>query len=83
MWKEEDDKLKRTFVFEDFKIAFAFMTKVAAVANELDHHPWWSNAYNKVIFELNTHDSGDKVTEKDRELADQIDMIFSDMTVPN
>ena len=83
MWKEEDDKLKRTFVFKDFKIAFAFMTKVAAVANELDHHPWWSNAYNKVSFELNTHDAGDKVTEKDRELADQIDMIFSDMTVPN
>jgi len=83
MWKEEDDKLKRTFVFEDFKIAFAFMTKVAAVANELDHHPWWSNTYNKVSFELNTHDAGDKVTEKDRELADQIDMIFSDMTVPN
>jgi len=83
MWKEEDDKLKRTFVFEDFKIAFAFMTKVAAVANELDHHPWWSNTYNKVSFELNTHNAGDKVTEKDRELADQIDMIFSDMTVPN
>ena len=83
MWKEEDDKLKRTFVFENFKIAFAFMTKVAAVANELDHHPWWSNTYNKVSFELNTHDAGDKVTEKDRELADQIDMIFSDMTVPN
>jgi len=83
MWKEEDDKLKRTFVFENFKIAFAFMTKVAAVANELDHHPWWSNAYNKVSFELNTHDAGNKVTEKDRELADQIDMIFSDMTVLN
>jgi 4a-hydroxytetrahydrobiopterin dehydratase len=79
MWKEEDDKLKRTFVFEDFKIAFAFMTKVAAVANELDHHPWWSNAYNKVSFELCTHDAGDKVTEKDRELADQIDAIFTDM----
>jgi 4a-hydroxytetrahydrobiopterin dehydratase len=80
MWKEEDDKLKRTFVFKDFEIAFAFMTKVAAVANTLDHHPWWSNAYNKVNFELSTHDAGNKVTDKDRNLADQIDMIFTDMT---
>ncbi|MCF0057360.1 4a-hydroxytetrahydrobiopterin dehydratase [Dyadobacter sp. CY356] len=76
MWKEEDDKLKRTFIFKDFKSAFAFMTKVAALADEMDHHPWWSNAYNKVNIELNTHDAGDKVTEKDQILAERIDMIF-------
>lgn len=79
MWKEEDDKLKRTFVFKDFNAAFAFMTKVAAVADRLDHHPWWSNAYNKVEFELSTHDAGDKVTEKDKQLAESIDMIYEDM----
>ncbi|GLU51877.1 4a-hydroxytetrahydrobiopterin dehydratase [Dyadobacter frigoris] len=77
MWKEEDDKLKRTFVFKDFKSAFAFMTKVAAVADEMDHHPWWSNAYNKVNIELSTHDAGDKVTEKDKILANRIDMILA------
>jgi 4a-hydroxytetrahydrobiopterin dehydratase len=76
MWKEEDDKLKRTFIFKDFKSAIAFMTKVAAVADEMDHHPWWSNAYNKVNIELSTHDAGDKVTEKDKTLADRIDSIF-------
>ncbi len=76
MWKEEDNKLKRTFIFKDFKSAFAFMTKVAEVADEMDHHPWWSNTYNKVNIELNTHDAGDKVTEKDKILADRIDMIF-------
>lgn len=76
MWKEEGDKLKRTFVFEDFKAAFAFMTKVAAVADQMDHHPWWANAYNKVEIELSTHDAGDKVTEKDKELARQIDLLF-------
>lgn len=79
MWKEEDDKLKRTFVFKDFNAAFAFMTKVAAVADRLDHHPWWSNAYNKVEFELSTHDAGDKVTEKDKHLAESIDAIYADM----
>ncbi len=79
MWKEEDDKLKRTFVFKDFNAAFAFMTKIAAVADRLDHHPWWSNAYNKVEFELSTHDAGDKVTEKDKHLAESIDAIYADM----
>ncbi|MCF2443055.1 4a-hydroxytetrahydrobiopterin dehydratase [Dyadobacter sp. CY345] len=79
MWKEEDDKLKRTFVFKDFNAAFAFMTKVAGVADRLDHHPWWSNAYNKVEFELSTHDAGDKVTDKDKHLAESIDAIYADM----
>ena len=79
MWKEEDDKLKRTFVFKDFNAAFAFMTKVASVADRVDHHPWWSNAYNKVEFELSTHDAGDKVTDKDKQLAESIDMIYEDM----
>jgi len=76
MWKEEDNKLKRSFTFGDFKEAFAFMTKISAVVNELDHHPFWTNTYNKVTIELNTHDAGDIVTDKDRELANEIDQIF-------
>lgn len=78
MWKEEDNKLKRTFTFDDFTAAFSFMSKVAKIVDKMDHHPWWSNIYNKVSFELNTHDAGDKVTEKDRKLAAAIDQIFEE-----
>jgi len=78
MWREEDNKLKRSFTFGDFKDAFAFMTKVAKTVDEMDHHPFWTNMYNKVSFELNTHDAGDKVTDKDRKLAAAIDQIFEE-----
>ena len=76
MWEEKADKLVRSFEFENFMDAFAFMTKVAMLAEKADHHPWWSNVYNKVHIELNTHDAGDVVTEKDRNLADQIDSLI-------
>lgn len=76
MWKEDDNKLKKSFTFKDFKEAFAFMTEVAETVDETDHHPFWTNSYNKVTFELNTHDAGDIVTEKDRKLAAAIDEIF-------
>ncbi len=73
MWKEEDDKLKKTFRFKNFVEAFAFMTKVAIEAERMNHHPWWANVYDRVDIELNTHDAGDVVTEKDRKLAAIID----------
>lgn len=76
MWTEENHKLKKNFTFRDFKEAFAFMTKVATVADEMDHHPTWCNTYNKVSIELTTHDAGNIVTEKDRNLAHKIDQIF-------
>jgi 4a-hydroxytetrahydrobiopterin dehydratase len=76
MWKEEDNKLKKSFTFKDFKKAFAFMTEVAETVDKMDHHPFWTNMYNKVTFELNTHDAGDTVTEKDKKLAAAIDAIF-------
>ena len=76
MWKEEDNKLKRTFEFKDFSEAFSFMTRVALLAEKQNHHPWWSNVYNKVEMELNTHDAGDIVTEKDWKLAKAIDKII-------
>jgi 4a-hydroxytetrahydrobiopterin dehydratase len=76
MWKENDNKLTKSFTFGDFKEAFTFMKAVASVVDELDHHPWWSNVYNKVTFELTTHDAGDKVTEKDRQLAAAIDQVY-------
>ena len=79
MWKEEDDKLKRSFNFKDFREALAFMNKVASVVDQMDHHPFWSNMYNKVSFELTTHDIGDKVSDKDRKLATAIDAIYEEM----
>ncbi|HEV7350201.1 4a-hydroxytetrahydrobiopterin dehydratase [Telluribacter sp.] len=78
MWDEVDNKLKRSYEFEDFREAFAFMTRVADVAEQMNHHPWWSNVYNKVEFELTTHDAGDTVTEKDKQLAEAIDTIYDD-----
>jgi len=76
MWKEENNKLKRVFEFKDFSEAFAFMTRVALIVEKQDHHPWWSNVYNKVEMELNTHDAGDTITEKDRKLAKAIDKLI-------
>lgn len=73
MWKEENDKLKKDFSFKNFTEAFGFMTKVALEAEKMDHHPNWSNVYNKVSIELSTHSAGNKVTEKDRKLAGIID----------
>ncbi len=74
-WKEEDNKLKKTFEFKDFVEAFGFMSQVAIIAEKMNHHPNWSNVYNTVSFELNTHDAGDVVTEKDHKLANEIDKL--------
>ncbi|MBS1595353.1 MAG: 4a-hydroxytetrahydrobiopterin dehydratase [Bacteroidetes bacterium] len=76
-WKEENNKLTRTFEFKDFKEAFAFMVQVAGIADEMDHHPEWTNIYNKVSFKLSTHDAGDIVTDKDRALAEAIDKVVT------
>lgn len=75
MWKEENDQLIRTFEFADFVSAFGFMTRVALIAEKLDHHPEWKNVYNKVEIRLSTHDAGNVVTEKDLELARKIDLV--------
>ena len=77
MWKETDGKLQQTFKFKDFSEAFAFMTRVAFAAESQQHHPDWSNSYNKVTISLCTHDAGDKITEKDHKLAKAIDKIVS------
>jgi 4a-hydroxytetrahydrobiopterin dehydratase len=74
-WKEENNALHRSFEFKDFSEAFAFMTRVALAAEKMDHHPEWKNVYNKVTIKLNSHDAGDKVTEKDHKLAKLIDKL--------
>lgn len=76
MWREENNKLYRSFTFKDFDEAFAFMSKVAAIAKRLDHHPTWTNTYNKLEIWLNTHDAGDRVTQKDRDMAEAIDKLL-------
>jgi 4a-hydroxytetrahydrobiopterin dehydratase len=73
MWEEKNNTLYRKFEFKNFSEAFAFMTRVALEAEKMDHHPDWSNVYNKVEISLSTHSAGDIVTEKDRKLAKKID----------
>ena len=75
-WKEEDEALVRKFEFKDFKSAFAFMQEVADLCEQHDHHPHWVNVYNKVEIRLTTHDAGNQVTEKDRQLAAAIDHLM-------
>jgi 4a-hydroxytetrahydrobiopterin dehydratase len=83
MWQEiksSDNKpesvLVKTFTFSNFIEAFAFMTKVALLAEKANHHPEWTNVYNKVVIKLSTHDAGNVVTDKDRKLAEAIDKLL-------
>jgi 4a-hydroxytetrahydrobiopterin dehydratase len=73
MWQEKNNALYRQFTFKDFSEAFAFMTRVALLAESMNHHPNWSNVWNKVEITLSTHDAGNIITEKDRQLAKAID----------
>jgi 4a-hydroxytetrahydrobiopterin dehydratase len=73
MWTEENNTLYKKFEFSNFSAAFAFMTRVAIEAEKIDHHPTWTNVYNKVEIWLTTHDAGNTITTKDRKLANAID----------
>ena len=75
-WSLVDGKLHRAFSFGDFVEAFGFMTRVALVAERMDHHPEWSNVYNRVVVDLTTHDAGG-LTGLDFELAAAMDQITS------
>lgn len=72
---EGRDAITRTFKFKDFNAAFGFMTRVAITAEKMNHHPEWSNVYNKVEVTLTTHDAGG-VTEKDLKLAAKMDSFY-------
>ncbi len=72
-WQEKENKLVREFEFEDFSEAFGFLTRVAIAAEKAQHHPEIWNVFNRVKISLSTHDAGDVVTDKDRNLAKKID----------
>ncbi len=79
-WQEEDlgegkKGLIRTFEFADFKEAWSFMSEVAELAEAHQHHPNWTNVYNRVTILLSTHDADDSITEKDKALAEAIDAL--------
>lgn len=76
MWKEENNTLYKRFQFKDFSEAFAFMTRVAILAEKHNHHPKWTNVWNTVEIWLSTHDAGNIVTDKDLALANDIDKLI-------
>jgi 4a-hydroxytetrahydrobiopterin dehydratase len=74
-WKWENDTLVKTYKFGSFREAISFMVRAAFEAEAMNHHPDWSNVYNRVAVRLTTHDAGDKVTAKDLELAGHIQRV--------
>lgn len=80
MWNEQDGQLYRKFSFKDFKQAFSFMSQVADAAEAINHHPRWTNEYNRVEIWLYTHSEG-QITDKDRKLSKKIDNIYEDFEI--
>ena len=78
-WRLADGVLNRDFEFADFNEAFGFMTRIALVAESMNHHPEWSNVYNRVEVRLVTHDS-DGITQLDIDLAAQMNHFAAQMT---
>jgi 4a-hydroxytetrahydrobiopterin dehydratase len=76
-WLEKNNALQREFQFADFSAAFAFMTRVAMLAEVANHHPEWSNVYGSVTIRLTSHDAGNRVTDKDMALALKINQLIT------
>jgi len=76
MWRKLGNQLCAEVTFKDFAEAFAFMTEVAIVAEKQNHHPTWTNTWNKVAITLSTEDVGHVVTNKDKVLASAIEQIY-------
>lgn len=75
-WKTEDNYLHKTFTFKDFETAIDFMKQASVQISILNHHPEWTNIYNKVEVKLTTHDANNTITTKDNELAAILDLVF-------
>jgi 4a-hydroxytetrahydrobiopterin dehydratase len=76
-WTVVAGKLHREFKFKNFVAAFGFMTQVAILAEAADHHPEWSNVYDRVVIELVTHAAGNALSQRDFDLAQQIDELLT------
>jgi 4a-hydroxytetrahydrobiopterin dehydratase len=74
-WIEKENSLQKTFEFKDFLSAIEWMSKASVEIEKMNHHPIWTNEYTKVHVILTTHDKGNTVTLKDRELAKALDLI--------
>ncbi len=74
-WQRAEDRLQRTFAFSDFRAAMAFMVRAGFEAEQRNHHPEWTNVYNRVQVSLNTHSADGKITAKDVDLAKAFDRV--------
>jgi 4a-hydroxytetrahydrobiopterin dehydratase len=75
-WIKTACHLEKTFTFDSFESAMLFMQKAAEKIAELDHHPTWTNTFNRIHIILSTHDAGNQVTEKDWALARVLDSLY-------
>ena len=75
-WSEQNNSLYRKIDFKNFSEALAFMVRAGLEAEKMNHHPLWTNVYNKVEIWLSTHDAGDTITEKDIKLAEKINALL-------
>jgi 4a-hydroxytetrahydrobiopterin dehydratase len=76
-WKHERDALTRSYEFPTFRIAIIYMLRVSFIAEEMNHHPEWTNVYTKLKVRLTTHDAGSRVTEQDVHLAKKMQALFN------
>ena len=76
-WIHVADSIEKNYQFKNFKAAFDFMTKIAVICEKMNHHPKWTNTYNKLHVSLQTHDQS-AVTELDVELAQKMDLLFDE-----
>jgi 4a-hydroxytetrahydrobiopterin dehydratase len=75
-WEAQNNKLTKTFEFQSFEEAIEFMVRASKLISQMDHHPEWTNVYNRVMVSLCTHDAGNVITQKDHDLAAAIDAVF-------
>ena len=81
-WIEKEDALHKTYSFKNFGDAISFMKKAAPKIDELNHHPEWSNIYNRVTCRLCTHDAGNIITSKDHQLSKVLDETYMEIVRP-
>jgi 4a-hydroxytetrahydrobiopterin dehydratase len=81
-WTEKDNALHKTYAFKSFGDAISFMQKAVPKIDTLNHHPEWSNIYNRVSCKLCTHDAGNIITSKDHELSALLDETYMEIVRP-